>query len=611
MTDWIVAIEGGATHCTAGLYTADGELVETFQGGPCNPIAYGLEASAASLVVLARDMMEGRSGTACAYVGSAGVVNRAYCETLARALCEEAEMTEALVASDLHPMLYANAQGKAGILVIAGTGSNVLAQDDAGKLLQIGGRGTLLGDEGSGYAIGARALRAAAHAVDETGPATTLVRALMEATGVVDFEDLVPWGASAKKADVAKLSLVAWQCAEAGDAVAAECIEAEATELARHAVTAARRMNLPDGTPVFGQGGLFHHGGYYRDRFTRALVGGPNLTFSLPTCRGHEAVLALRHLDHLPDWAGHWTRGQTAGVETALPMTERSDTDAPTLDSLDGAGIVARMCAADATVPGAVARQAAALARAVDLAATALEAGGRIIYVGAGTSGRLGVLDASECPPTFGTDPSRVLGVIAGGERALRESVEGAEDNTAAGCSNLMELNVDSRDFVVGIAASGSTTYTLAALDHAQSVGAATALLCCNPAAKAEVDVLIAIDTGPEVLTGSTRLKAGTATKLALNIISTGAMALSGYVYAGLMVRMRPVNKKLIGRAQRIVAAICDTDMDRAANLLEAAEQDIAVAILMGHWGEDATTARRRLEASGGKLGVALKPRNP
>lgn len=610
MGNLILAIEGGATHCTGGLYSARGKLLDEFEGGPCNPIAYGLEASAASLVKLANEMLAGQTESAIAYVGTAGVVNRVYCETLARALCEEANVTSALVAGDLQPLLHANAGTDAGILVIAGTGSNVLAQDGRGNVVGVGGRGALLGDTGSAYAIGARALRAAADAVDKIAPGTTLVAALMRAANAKDFEDLVPWGAHATKADIAALARVVWECADAGDTVAINCLHTEAGNLACHAMAAAKQLGLPGSTPVFGQGGLFQHCGLYRNFFENALKDSPNLVFSLPKRKGHRAILDLRKLDRLPEWAGRWERGM-ADVTEVLPATERQDTDAPFLDTLDTPDLVARMLEADAGVARAVANQAGPLARAVDLAAAALEQGGRMLYIGAGTSGRLGVLDASECPPTFGTDAGQVVGIIAGGEAALRNSVEGAEDDEAAGAADLASKDVNSRDFVVGIAASGGTPYTLAALALAREQGAKTVLICCNPAAKAEVDVLIAMNTGPEALTGSTRLKAGTATKMALNILSTGAMTRSGYVYQGLMVRMRPVNDKLRARARRIVSTLCNVDDAAAAQLLSRANNKLAIAVVMGLCGLDAAAARARYAAAGGNIARALKPGDP
>ncbi|MBN2309725.1 MAG: N-acetylmuramic acid 6-phosphate etherase [Candidatus Hydrogenedentes bacterium] len=316
--------------------------------------------------------------------------------------------------------------------------------------------------------------------------------------------------------------------------------------------------------------------------------------------------------DRLPDGlpVSIATRSDAAaGPE--VPPTERPDDAAVPLDRLDAPGIARRMNREDARVAEAVGAEIEHIARAMELAADAIASGGRLIYLGAGTSGRLGVLDASECPPTFGVDPAVVMGIIAGGERALRCSIEGAEDDAAQARADLagQAPGLGENDVVVGITASGTTPYVLAGLRAAQEQGAACVLICCNPAQRAAAaDVTIAVDTGAEVLTGSTRLKAGTATKLVLNTLSTGAMALAGYVYEGRMVGMRPVNAKLEKRAVRIVAELAGVPADEAERLLKAARGRIATAVVMGRTGIACSEAERRLERAHGRLRRALEP---
>ena len=231
--------------------------------------------------------------------------------------------------------------------------------------------------------------------------------------------------------------------------------------------------------------------------------------------------------------------------------TEAVNADTIHLDEMTAAEIVAAMDASDREAAQAVHRAQPALTRAVQAAYEAIDAGGRVIYLGAGTSGRLGVLDASECPPTFGVEPELFVGVIAGGDTALRRSVENAEDNPAGGEAALRELHLTDRDFVVAISASGSAPYCLGALEYARAVGAKTGAIVCNAASPMAqlAEISMELITGPEVLSGSTRLKAGTATKMALNMISTGAMALWGKTYENLMVDVRATNRKLIDRA--------------------------------------------------------------
>jgi N-acetylmuramic acid 6-phosphate etherase len=237
---------------------------------------------------------------------------------------------------------------------------------------------------------------------------------------------------------------------------------------------------------------------------------------------------------------------------------------------------------ADAGVAGAVRAQIRLIGRVVEMVVRSLESGGRLIYLGAGTSGRLGVLDASECPPTFNSNPDQVIGIIAGGDSALRKSSEHKEDDPEGVHNQLDVLHVDSKDTVIGIAAGGTTPFVLGGVEHAKSRGASTGLLTCTPIDQPSwCDVLIAVQTGPEVVTGSTRMKAGTATKMVLNMITTGTMVHSGKVYGHLMVDLRATNDKLRDRAARIISQI--TGLDRAAGfeLLDRAEGCVKPALVM------------------------------
>lgn len=257
----------------------------------------------------------------------------------------------------------------------------------------------------------------------------------------------------------------------------------------------------------------------------------------------------------------------------------------------------------DRTVADSVLTQRASIAAAIAAAEAAFRAGGRLFYVGAGTSGRLGVLDASECPPTFGTPPDMVQGIIAGGAAALTSAQEGAEDDLAQPRIDLDARGVRNGDFVVGIAASGTTPYVRIALEHARFVGARTALVACSPPPAdmfAAADILIVAVTGPEVVTGSTRLKAGTATKLILNMISTGAMIRLGKTFGNLMIDLRATNAKLVDRSERIVAEVCEVDRDDARALLQRAGGSVKVAIVMNGLGVEREEALRRLDAGGG-----------
>ena len=285
--------------------------------------------------------------------------------------------------------------------------------------------------------------------------------------------------------------------------------------------------------------------------------------------------------------------------------TERRNPRTVDVDVASSREIVELFSAEDRVVPPAVHAVAANIAATIDLVTDALRGGGRLLYVGAGTSGRLGMLDASECPPTFGTPPALVVGIIAGGPAALTQSREGAEDDTAAGAAAMDTHAVSARDVVVGIAASGTTPYVHAALTRARQLGAATALVTCADAPAdlaATCHQVIAVRVGPEALTGSTRLKAGTATKMVLNMLTTGAMIRLGKTYGNLMVDLQALSAKLHDRGERIVMEVCGADRAGAREALAAAGGSVKVAIVMMRRGVDAATGRRLLEDAGGLI---------
>jgi N-acetylmuramic acid 6-phosphate etherase len=289
-------------------------------------------------------------------------------------------------------------------------------------------------------------------------------------------------------------------------------------------------------------------------------------------------------------------------------QTEARNPNSDRLDELQSIEIVELMNREDAGIAAAVLSQKTAIAQAIDVVANRLGRGGRLIYTGAGTSGRLGVLDASECPPTFQSHPDQVVGVIAGGPGAMFKAVEGAEDSPEQGADDLRTLNLTNLDVVCGIATSGRTPYVIGAVRYARSVGAYTLGLVCTPESELhpEVDIILAPIVGPEVLTGSTRLKAGTATKLILNMLTTGAMIRNGKSYGNLMVDLKATNTKLVARSQRIVRIITNTDPTAAVELLNAANGEVKTAIV-AHLGKtDAATARRTLAEHAGRIKPAL-----
>ncbi len=290
-------------------------------------------------------------------------------------------------------------------------------------------------------------------------------------------------------------------------------------------------------------------------------------------------------------------------------QTEQVHPDSLALDTLTPLQAAALMNQIDRAVAEAVEQALPAIAQAVEGVSARLKVGGRLIYMGAGTSGRLGVLDASECPPTFGVDGNLVVGLIAGGDRALRHATENAEDKPELGENNLRAIELTEKDCVVGISASGYAPYCVGALDYARSQGALTIAMSCNTGAtlSQHADIAIEMPTGPEILSGSTRLKAGTATKMALNMISTLTMVQLGKVYGNLMVDMKPSNNKLKDRAIRIVQNALHIERPEAEALYEAAGQNVKTAIVMHETGAPADAVREALDAYQGFVRRAVQ----
>ena len=290
-------------------------------------------------------------------------------------------------------------------------------------------------------------------------------------------------------------------------------------------------------------------------------------------------------------------------------ITEQRNPNSMHVDSLSALEIVQLMNEEDKQVPLAIEKCLPQIAQAVERIVSAFQQGGRLVYIGAGTSGRLGVLDASECPPTFGVSPEMVKGIIAGGERALRHPIEGAEDSKTQAVVDLQTIHFSSQDVLVGIAASGRTPYVIGALEYAKSLGSVTVSIASNPNSAMANIVDIAIDTvvGPEVLTGSSRLKSGTAQKLVLNMLTTASMILMGKCYQNLMVDVQASNEKLKARAIRIVMQATDCDKALAEETLKQADQNAKLAIMMILSGLDRAQAEALLEKHQGKLQLALK----
>ncbi|HSU54373.1 MAG TPA: N-acetylmuramic acid 6-phosphate etherase, partial [Candidatus Dormibacteraeota bacterium] len=476
------------------------------------------------------------------------------------------------------------------VLIVSGTGSSCFAKGKQGRVIKVGGWGHILGDKGSGYEIGLRGIKAALHHYDQAGVWPKLGEQLLRSLQLNEPADLIPWAQFATKTQIASLAIDVFAAWERGDKIAKDILTAAANILARDAVACARRAfgTAPNKLQAL-QFVLAGSNLLKQPRFARLVR--KELRTLCPRAavvRLHrEGVWGAVELARLngdshdsvpsrtPARAG--SKGKTFERPTvrssALSPTERRNLRSMNLDKLSLPKAVNLMLSEEARIPQKLAAKSDEICRVIEAITRAFRRGGRLFYVGAGTSGRLGVLDASECPPTFRSPPDQVQGIIAGGEVALRNSVEGAEDDRVAGGRAVEFRGIDSRDVVVGIAASGTTPFVWGALTEAKRRRAPTVLLCFNPhlliPRELQPSITIDPDLGGEVLTGSTRLKAGTATKLLLNMFTTLAMVRSGKVLSNLMVDLNASNKKLRDRAARIVQDLTGADYSTSWSALK------------------------------------------
>jgi N-acetylmuramic acid 6-phosphate etherase len=469
-----------------------------------------------------------------------------------------------------------------GIVVNAGSGSSVTGRRGE-RIERAGGWGHILGDAGGGYFLSIHALRLVLCEHDLGRSEMDFTAKILRVLSLNNLDELVRWVQTADKMELAMLAPVVFEAATAGDGRMMEIIEEGARVLCEYTEAVASRLHLLAPKVVL-IGGLFQRDSIYTHAFRRRLK--KNLPDARVTTaeRAPElgaAWLAAELGDHVAV-REKLARGEIDSLAAAL--TEQRNPRSENLEKLSPREVVQLFVDEEKFVQDALRHAAADLTRTIEIVAEALRNGGRLFYVGAGSSGRIGVLDASEIPPTFGAPPDLVQGVIAGGVTALHRSAEAIEDDETAGALAMERRGVKDRDVVVGITASGRTPFVLGALSRAKSSGAKTILLTCNPAvaggadagqprspiSATTIDLVISLEVGPELLTGSTRLKAGTATKVALNIISTGAMVVLGKVRGNLMIDLHTTSTKLRDRAVRVVAELTQSDYDTARQKLEA-----------------------------------------
>ena len=490
-----------------------------------------------------------------------------------------------------------------GIVVNAGSGSSVTGRRGE-RIERAGGWGHILGDAGGGYSLSMQALRLILREHDLHRAEMDFTANILHALSLNNFDELVRWVQAADKMQIAMLAPVVFEAGAAGDERMMEIIEEGARVLCEYTEAVADRLHLLAPKVVL-IGGLFYRDSIYSHAFRRRLK--KNLPDARVTTAERAPELGAVWLaTEAPDHATFQPQPSQREIDgLAAALTEQRNPRSQNLEKMTAHELVQLFVEEEKFVQEALRAATADLARAIKTVTESLRNGGHLFYVGAGSSGRIGVLDASEIPPTFGAPTHLVQGVIAGGVTALHRSVEGAEDEESAGAFALDKRGAKPADVVIGITASGRTPFVRGALVRAKSLGAKTILLTCNPAvaggddpghpriareidasprprstpAPTEFDFLITLPVGPEILAGSTRLKAGTATKVALNIISTSAMIGLGKVRDNLMIDLRTTSTKLRDRAVRIVAEVTQRDYESACGLLEANHWNLRAAL--------------------------------
>ncbi len=601
---FVLGVDGGATKTVAAVTDEQGTVRAVSAAGGANPLLWGdaafdnvRSACDAALVIAQTDWDE----VAYIFIGMSGVDEP---DSPSHRFARSQLQTHLSVPFALDNdgiVAHAGAlAGCEGVVVAAGTGAIAIGIAK-GHRFRADGVGHWFGDEGSASWIALQALRAAARAQDGRGEPTRLTEALTKALTVKTVRDAAPllFSGDLTKLELAWLANVVAKAAEEGDNISCQILERAAQCLAESAVSVLRRLKAECPTsflPISYTGGVFRLTKTMPEIFRQFVLKlAPDAEVRQPQLPPHlgAALLAAKQigwlrtdewLQRLAETGKQWGYFDLkAGLVEVLPhlLSEQRNPDSLFLDRLDVEGILQLINEEDFKVAPAVRQEIPAIAQAVRWAVRGLQKGGRIIYVGAGTSGRLGIMDASECPPTFGTPPEWVIGVIAGGPQAVFRSLEEAEDNMEAGREEMRKLGVGENDVIVGLSVSGRTPFVIGAMEEAKKRCSKTVAVTANRNSPISsfADVVIAPVVGPEIVTGSTRMKAGTAQKLILNMLSTATMVRLGRVQSNLMVDLRTWSAKLRERAKRIVAHLTGVSLTEAEKALEANQWEVRKAL--------------------------------
>ena len=588
----VLGIEGGGTRTVALLADGGGRVLRRLETGPANMKLL----TEAQLTRQFRSIAAALPAPDALGIGLSGAWVEADFRRIRSAAAKAWPGIPCYATNDLETALTAAADACCTdhipqVLVVSGTGSGCYGKTVKGRGVKVGGWGHVLGDKGSGYDIGLRALQAVVESYDQAQVWPELGRRLLRALQLNEPNDLIDWAQAADKTEIASLAAEVFAVWRRKDRIAAVILADAARSLARDAAACAWRLAKPGTAVKFVLTGSIL---LKQPRFAAQV--GRELRKLWP--KANVAPLKRESVWGAVELARRALKSKVQSLKSKVLELESSEVlvrsarrspteerhpDSMNLDKLPLHDAIRLMLREDAGIPKQLYPERHRIARVIEAVARAFRRGGRLFYFGAGTSGRLGMLDASECPPTFRTSPDQVQGIIAGGQRELWQSIEGGEDDVEAGARAMEFRGVARRDVVAGIAASGTTPFVWGALRAAKRRGATTVLVCFNPFLKIprtlRPAIVIAPNLGPELLTGSTRLKAGTATKQLLNMFTTLAMVRIGKVRSNLMIDLNPANIKLRDRAVRIVQELTGAEYRAAQGALERSRWDVKKAV--------------------------------
>ncbi len=603
-----LGVEAGGTRTTVCLADSRNQPIIEFTAGPANlrllsdaQLVRHLRTIKAQLATPRSADSHVRLSPDALALGLAGARTEADWSRIRTAAAQVWPGLSCIATNDLETALMA-AESNATtplprVLILSGTGSCCYGKTPTGKTAKFGGWGHLLGDKGSGYEIGLRALKATVFYYDRDGEWSLLGQSLLRHLQLNEPNDLIAWVQNANKTEIAALAIEVFTAAAQRDEIARDILDGAAASLAKDGANCAKKLVDKNQPVQFILAGsvLLKQPRFAQKVRAQLLKLWPTATVTPLQRPGVWGAIELARQEYqrlnLPTPGSarqaHSKAPKINSPRDLLPTSPLSPTEqrhprSMHLDEMPVADAIELMLSEDAKLPRAIRAEAPKIEQVIRWITRSFKTDGRLFYVGAGTSGRLGVLDASECPPTFRTPPELVQGIIAGGQKAIWSAVEGAEDDLAAGTRAIQFRNINRHDVVIGIAASGRTPFVWGALMEAKQRGAKTVLLCFNPLLKPQRNyrphLIIAPKIGPEILTGSTRLKSGTATKLILNMFTTLAMVRLGKVAGNLMIDLNPSNVKLRARAIRILQQLTSTDAATAESALLTANWDLKLA---------------------------------